>query len=57
VTIGSRIAVKQMDDNEDTFKLARLNMISRVISPGRPGKIQTSSPYQLERPEFTEIQL
>ena len=58
VTIGGRIAMKQMDENAgDTFMLARLNIISRVISPGRPGKIQTSSPYQLERPEFTEIQL
>lgn len=56
--IGGGIAVKQMDEGAgDSFMLARLDMISREISPGRPGKIQTSSLYQLERPEFIMILL
>ncbi|MCG7848949.1 MAG: hypothetical protein MIO93_07200 [ANME-2 cluster archaeon] len=41
VTIGGRIAVKQMDEGAgDTFMLTRLDIISREISPGRPGQIQ-----------------
>ena len=39
--IGSGIAVKQMDEGAgDSLMLARLNMISREISSGRPKKIQ-----------------
>jgi hypothetical protein len=41
VAIGGGIAVKQMDEGAgDTFMLTRLDMISREISPGRPGQIQ-----------------
>lgn len=41
IAIGGGIAVKQMDECAgDAFMLTRLDMISREISPGRPGKIQ-----------------
>jgi len=41
MAIGSGIAVKQMNEGAgDSFMLARLDMISREISSGRPRQIQ-----------------
>jgi hypothetical protein len=58
VAIGGDIVIKQMDEGEgDAFILTSLDMISRAISPGRPGQIQTYSPNQIKRPEFIMILL
>jgi hypothetical protein len=58
VVIGADIVAKQMDEGASYgYMLKSLDMISREISPGRPGKIQTYTPNQLKRPELLMILL